>query len=788
MEYDSLAGAALTTIEMEGVVDGKGGSAITFERIVPMSPQPVENPPAPPFSAGNLFAFNDTIGAYQYTTKWSVANGALAGNNIKDNHGGIGGTSYNLYKCNQGKIYRSTNDGDSWSDITPTGDHPDGSDASAVEYIWYENDPYNRENHYFLARNEVGGAWNSWLLHYNDIADSYSWQKVSGTGGATSVNWHHPNDGASDVIPITQLYNTISAYSTGGGGGKQNIIGVFDDNYSFFVYEKLPAEATAFFVNGASINLGSPIEFAGATVTPDRWQAVGLNNNDGVVVYTDDTAPVLSLQSRVLIRGTGTSLNAGPVVALDETSAAIRDLHISKLGSNTALLTYGVGGYGYYRKGTVTTGVLSWGNSFTFHDEVHATSNVAANRIARLDNSSDWAVITSSEGNKQWADGATYAAWLVDIQGASFVNYGPFLFPGSPTVIQNGAATVFAGTDKFVSIYKDRSAASAWYTVVGQRSGNAITFGTSHSIDDMLWTDNSTDLFEIDSDRVGLLLSSSTNDGGTYVSVGTITGTSIDFSPPSGMDTNWGVTRQNAMVMGTSKLIAVADDSADDLYLVSGSITGGESVSGKGIGMSVAGGGASIYTTYTDGSNLKLDVRDAPSLTAVRTVDLGAGDTNQATSRTLVANPQSERNSNTAFYVYGRMNNPAGLASNPAHIIRSTNGGETFTLIENGWGTDYAAALEKKGRTVYTMRNVSERLGALYAGRVVQSTIPYGVNPGGMLQTNDGYIIVGASGQETNMVRYSVSPFLRWYRLKGYSDTNAITGLGVIPRETIRRI
>ena len=67
LQYDSMTGLPLTTIELEAVVNGKGGSAITFERIIPMSPQPVPIKGPPRFSGGSLIVFNKTIGTYEYS-------------------------------------------------------------------------------------------------------------------------------------------------------------------------------------------------------------------------------------------------------------------------------------------------------------------------------------------------------------------------------------------------------------------------------------------------------------------------------------------------------------------------------------------------------------------------------------------------------------------------------------------------------------------------------------------------------------------------------------------------
>jgi hypothetical protein len=56
--YNSVAATPLTTVELEEVVNGSGGSSITFEKIIPpppMPPPPIPPPPPPPPTQGDGF-------------------------------------------------------------------------------------------------------------------------------------------------------------------------------------------------------------------------------------------------------------------------------------------------------------------------------------------------------------------------------------------------------------------------------------------------------------------------------------------------------------------------------------------------------------------------------------------------------------------------------------------------------------------------------------------------------------------------------------------------------------
>jgi len=191
-----------------------------------------------------------------------------------------------------------------------------------------------------------------------------------------------------------------------------------------------------------------------------------------------------------------------------------------------------------------------------------------------------------------------------------------------------------------------------------------------------------------------------------------------------------------------------------------------------------------VYATYSDNTNLKLDVYDVPNMVKQRTVDLGTGTTGQATSKTQVAYPEPAKNGDLTCHIYGRMSNPAGMAADPMHVIKTIDGGVSFANVESGWGTDNCGGLvsAETGR-IFAMRNVNNSIGALYSGTSglnIKSTVPYEVNPGGVAWINN-YFIACADAAGNAMVRYTAWPLTRWWDLSnGYPNSGGITGLAII--------
>lgn len=114
----------------------------------------------------------------------------------------------------------------------------------------------------------------------------------------------------------------------------------------------------------------------------------------------------------------------------------------------------------------------------------------------------------------------------------------------------------------------------------------------------------------------------------------------------------------------------------------------------KILGLAEDGEDGSILwlTIWRDGT-LYLQKWNTVDMTLTSTTNLGAATLGEINANTYIARVASVPGDNDAVYVYGRMVDPAGLTGT-YHVIKSTNGGTSFSSVENSWGTNFCVDLE----------------------------------------------------------------------------------------------
>lgn len=152
-----------------------------------------------------------------------------------------------LWRFCTGGIWRSTDAGRNWYDVSPTTDPPNSwndSPAPTVSDLSYYHavaDPHRNKTHYVIAywQNALS-EYRGWMLHTIDDGASWTWYALGG-GGLTASSWNYP----WRVVEEAYCYNvagdapddrTVSAPSA--------MLGVQDFTYGSVQHDFLAKPAT----------------------------------------------------------------------------------------------------------------------------------------------------------------------------------------------------------------------------------------------------------------------------------------------------------------------------------------------------------------------------------------------------------------------------------------------------------------------------------------------------------------------------------------------------------------
>ena len=230
----------------------------------------------------------------------------------------------------------------------------------------------------------------------------------------------------------------------------------------------------------------------------------------------------------------------------------------------------------------------------------------------------------------------------------------------------------------------------------------------------------------------------------------------------------------------SSGLVLAAADSGDS-NAVKVYLPGVGDVKALGISAGRALGETAYVTGWSNSGELTLSVIDVTTPAISIVYSLGSASESELDARTWVAYPHSPFALGDEFlYVYGRMNNPAGLGT--VHIIYSEDYGASWVAIEAAWGSDHCGSLIEDFGTILAIRNISGASPKLYMGDVnglvVRSTLIRSsrVNPFGMVYDwFSGTIHVGFATGGSVMVIRANDPFTEWVDI----TYNHQTGNGV---------
>jgi hypothetical protein len=316
-----LIGVTITPPEVPSEDPGDGGWDM---------PGPPDWPAIPEITyTGSLLAFDGAEGCWLRlpdAADWVERNGARTGTDDDDNQGGWdphwftpakkNSTDPNqaiLWACQVGKIWRSTDAGVSWLDVTPADDPPNSWNdgvaptVAGLTFIQRTDNIHQNKAHYFLAEwQEAGGDWRGWLLITEDDGSTWTW---AGLGATTDGTYYYPTawhgqlnwqDVAFHPIPNTTNpcadWDPINdpSFST---GVADNIGTEF--NFNFRHHNGYIGEGYIGWNMGASLTTNAAGSIEVRMIQPSTGVAKALTgNNQRVYVSTDGAVWVQAVAGR----------------------------------------------------------------------------------------------------------------------------------------------------------------------------------------------------------------------------------------------------------------------------------------------------------------------------------------------------------------------------------------------------------------------------------------------------------------------------------------------------------
>jgi len=161
----------------------------------------------------------------------------------------------------------------------------------------------------------------------------------------------------------------------------------------------------------------------------------------------------------------------------------------------------------------------------------------------------------------------------------------------------------------------------------------------------------------------------------------------------------------------------------------------------------------------TSKSNLGLflEKRDKSDLRLLESYYLGEATLDEVESKTYIAYPHVPASG--VCYVYGRLNrndtiNPSGIA----HIAITEDSGETFSVLESGWGSNYCSALREYAGSYHAICTASGGVSKYYVDGGYKFTIPITVYVGAMDVNAVGEVAFGGLVSTTSGMVFETYP------------------------------
>lgn len=631
-----------------------------------------------------------------------------------------------MFRCGVGYINRTTDAFIATDvDVTPSSNPPNDAGDSpaptvgAVLFQQPEGSYATQDEFVFMATwQNASSVWRTWIVRTANNGTSWTWKFIS-TPAAPP-----PSGCETDGLEGENLPDDFR----GGGadGAPRYAVEVSTNKYvMFYKDDDNVVYLQAFSVSGATITLGTRIDaglhfLSGITqickVDTDKFACgtdyhPGASNEpaalvgtvSGLTITVGSVIPVMTSreESQVgLVEYNTVACPDGSTIILGQSRNIISGTPCISTGGRRNLLISGtISGLGItwsteacdIHTRTVTTditGTVMGGLSYMFVRE----SGTGHFVCAMNDNSGTFSIVKIVAGTVGMTMGS-----VVSVHSDANV-FEPSLNLKSLTSTK-GVLVYNAETESV----GDEENGTALYAVVFNRSGTTITLGTEKLLYDGGPDFNAPFRIELDPLSTTEMVVKARSAAGSgscdtvwHLSISGNIITIVDqcddyFDPGGGMELIgrssgeyiW-IRGETAVPVPASVILMDIADLADCSSVPSQEV--------RGLGMSIGKLGSKIWLTANDDSKLALMEYALPALTQTQVVNLGAATLADTVSQDYLCYPFVPYGFDDLIYVFGRMNNPDGLG-NPAHIIRTDNGGTSFTLIEDSWGVDHCGAL-----------------------------------------------------------------------------------------------
>lgn len=744
-QYDIENGVVLPDVVLEPEANGDDGIAGQFPTTVPDTyPDPVE--PETLFS-GRLMGFDNQQGCY-VRGSWAERNGALGGSAIQDQHAGLDPwwftsskqatfdpASAILWKCDVGAIYRTTDQGVTWTNMTPGTDPPnDAGDTPAptatdVTYIWYEGDIYTNQQHIFGVRWQNGsGTWRSWLLKTTDDGSTWSWQSL-GSGDPSLLVTQGSTGVATNGTNVSVCHMTGNKYLCAAQDDIGAVIALYEYDPDSDTVTELDVHAPA------GLNYG---ETDIIMLTATKAVVVYSQNVSGSQIYVQ----VIDVNLDTISVGT-------PLLCLPHASTNYWDTHAAVIENSTTLWVFG--SYS--------------GNTICVAQEVNISGTVATNVGSQE-------VITSSayygKLSAEVIDATTALLSFYDASNSNRptaikVTFSPFATTAAvqlstdavyTSIVATQKRVAKAGTDLMVVIYVDTSyhlKAIAVDTSSTPNPGTAATIHGSFNADGISACYLSTNVVMVACYRYP-------TSEADYLNVLTLSGTTISVGDDIAINSADRSTTTTCVKLDNATVMVGGESNGLRSNVLS--TIGGPA---QLLGLSISGAGNKIFVTYNASDITYFVVHSMSSLTEEAAYSLGAATAAEVASNTYIARPYAPIDgSDSNCYIYGRMNNPAGLGLQ--HVVFTDDAGTTLYVVEEDWGADHCGAffIDVKGR-IYGVRNGTNELHGGILRLSYKIGLPWQVHPGAIYVTSDGYVVIGGKNAAgIAKIMYTRRPYSGW--------------------------